>query len=144
MKQQTILKIRIKPYLLTMIFCVFGINVWAQQKEISGTVTSTDDGLPIPGVSVIVEGTTRGTTTDFDGNYMIEAEATENLSFSYIGFETKTVAVGNQNEINISLEVSTAELDEIVVVGYGTQRKKVSTAATSMVESDDLILPLKS
>tara|TARA_B100000678_G_scaffold70509_2_gene57894 strand:+ start:1197 stop:4301 length:3105 start_codon:yes stop_codon:yes gene_type:complete len=139
MKQQTILKIRIKPYLLTLIFCVFGINVWAQQKEISGTVTSADDGLPIPGVSVIVEGTTRGTTTDFDGNYMIEAEATENLSFSYIGFETKTVAVGNQNEINISLEVSTAELDEIVVVGYGTQRKKVSTAATSMVESDDLI-----
>ena len=77
MKQQTILKIRIKPYLLTLIFCVFGINVWAQQKEISGTVTSTDDGLPIPGVSVIVEGTTRGTTTDFDGNYTIDVSSSD-------------------------------------------------------------------
>ncbi|WP_417887738.1 SusC/RagA family TonB-linked outer membrane protein [Zunongwangia sp.] len=115
------------------------MSIWAQEKEVSGTVISADDTMPIPGVSIMVKGTTKGTTTDFDGNYTISVSPDAVLVFSYLGFKTREITVGEQTNIDVSLQTSTAELDEIVVVGYGTQRKKVSTAATSLVKSENLV-----
>ncbi|MDT0675258.1 SusC/RagA family TonB-linked outer membrane protein [Autumnicola musiva] len=106
---------------------------------VSGTITSADDGLPIPGVNVTVQGTSTGTTTDFDGNYQIQVAADAVLVFSYVGFETQDIPVNNRSQIDVVLEVDAAELSEVVVIGYGTQKKKVSTASTSLVESKDLV-----
>ncbi|MBZ9651507.1 SusC/RagA family TonB-linked outer membrane protein [Psychroflexus montanilacus] len=109
----------------------------AQTKTVTGTVTD-DSGLPLPGANVLVKGTTNGTQTDFDGNYSIEASADQSLVFTYIGFSTATVKVGNQTEINLQMESGEA-LDEVVVVGFGTSREKKSLGyAVSQVESEGL------
>ena len=92
------------------------------QTTITGTVTDAA-GIPLPGASVVVMGTTRGTTTDFDGNYSIEAASDAVLSISYIGYRTTEVQVNNQTTVNVSLEEDAALLDEVVLVGYGTQKK---------------------
>lgn len=109
----------------------------AQTKTVTGTVTD-DSGLPLPGANVLVKGTTDGTQTDFDGNYSIEASADQSLVFTYIGFSTATVKVGNQTEINLQMESGEA-LDEVVVVGFGTSREKKSLGySVSAVESEGL------
>ncbi len=108
-----------------------------QQQTITGTVTD-EDGVPLPGVNITVEGTTRGTQTDFDGNYSIEAETGEVLVFSFVGFKEQKVTVGDNVLIHISLEESASALDEVVVVGYGTKKKSDITGAISNVSSEDL------
>lgn len=95
----------------------FSVCVNAQQKTISGIVTSADDGLPLPGASVIVKGTTKGAQTDFDGNYTILASVGDKLVFSYVGFTTKEVKVTQKSTISVALEFD-AQLDEVVVTGY--------------------------
>ncbi|MDP5231392.1 MAG: TonB-dependent receptor [Cellulophaga sp.] len=109
------------------------LSSWGQ--TISGTV-SAEDG-PLPGASVLVKGTTTGTTTDFDGNYTIAADAQSTLVFSYIGYAAKEVKVGTQKTINVSLE-SDNKLDEVVVIGYGTQRKSDLTGAVSSVDAESI------
>jgi len=106
------------------------------QNIVTGTVSDMQD-LPIPGVSIIIEGTTIGTVTDFDGNYELEADYNEAsvLVFSYLGFETKKIAVKGQSTINVQLKENAQALDEIVVVGYGSQLKKDITGAVSTVDS---------
>ena len=132
------LKIRIcdfKRYSLTalLMFC-FGLTQ-AQNKEITGTVTSS--GQPLPGATVIVKGKTVGTVTDFDGNYQINAKTNDVLVFSYIGYTTKQVTVQvSSSKINVSLEENLSQLDEVVVVGYGTQKKKEVTGAVVNVDSE--------
>lgn len=109
----------------------------AQTKTVTGTVTD-DSGLPLPGANVLVKGTTDGTQTDFDGNYSIEASADQELVFTYIGFTTRTIKVGNKTEINLQMESGEA-LDEVVVVGFGTSREKKSLGySVSQVESEGL------
>ncbi len=107
------------------------------QTTVSGTVTDTD-GLPLAGANVLVKGTTNGTQTDFDGNYSISANNDAILVFSYIGFLAKEVAVNGQNDIDVQLAEDTAELDEVVVIGYGTQKKESVTGAVSTVSSEDI------
>jgi len=123
--------------LFLVMFMVF-IPTHAQEGTITGVVTSLEDGLPLPGVNVLVKGTSRGTITDFDGNYSVSASSGETLEFSFIGMLTTEVAVGTQTNINVALEVSAAALDEVVVVGYGTQRKVDLTGSITTIKSEDI------
>ncbi|NJX14301.1 TonB-dependent receptor [Tamlana crocina] len=107
----------------------------AKAQTVSGTVVA--DGQPLPGAAVIIKGTSKGTTTDFDGNFTIEAGPQAVLSISYVGYSTKEVTVGNQTQINVTL-LEDNKLDEVVVIGYGTQRKSDLTGSVSSVSSEDL------
>ena len=141
----------IKSTLIALIFTFLGSAVYASPtskssedyfkekttlKTITGKVTD-ESGSPLPGVNVIIEGTNRGTQTDFDGNYSLEAEPGEKIQFSFLGFATKTVEIGNDSVINVRLAEEASTLNEIVVVGYGTQRKSDVTGAVSQVKTDD-------
>ncbi len=109
------------------------------QMEITGTVTSEEDGSPLPGVAVVVRGTTIGTITDADGNYSIEVPTTEaTLMFTFVGMQTLEVPVGNQRTIDVELEQDVFGLDEVVVTGYATQVRANLTGAISTVASDQL------
>ena len=107
------------------------------QNVLTGTVTGTD-GQPIPGANVVLQDSNEGTTTDFDGNFSINASTGDEVVVSYIGFATQTIAISNQTTLNIVLEASASELDEVVIVGYGTQLKSNLTGAISKVTNDDL------
>lgn len=112
-------------------------SITTYQSTVTGTVTD-GEGIPLPGATVVVMGTTRGTTTDFDGNYFIAAAADATLVFSYIGFKTTEVSIDNQSNVNISLEEDSALLDEVVVVGYGSQKRGEVTAAIASVDAEQL------
>jgi TonB-linked SusC/RagA family outer membrane protein len=116
---------------------LFGIVGMSGQSIIKGTVTSTTDGEPIPGVNVILKGTSTGVATDFDGNYTISASPNDVLVFSFLGFKTQEQAVGNQTTIDVVLEEDAAKLDEVVVVGYGTAKRSDLTGSLTSVSSSD-------
>ena len=127
-----------KIFLFLLGFCfVLGVN--AQQKTVTGTVTSEADGGALPGVNVIVKGTSNGASTDFDGNYSINVSGDDAvLSFSYIGYTTKDVTVGSNSTVNVAMAEDLASLDEVVVVGYGTRKKSHSTGAIAKIGGDDV------
>ncbi len=109
-----------------------------KQQSITGRVTDVN-GNPLPGANILEKGTSNGAQTDFDGEYSIEvANMNTVLIVSYIGFATKEVEVNNQNTINIILQEDAASLDEVVIVGYGTQKKVNLTGSVSVVSTDDL------
>ena len=130
---------RLKRTVLFLVGFCFVLSMSAQQKTITGTVTSIEDNMPLPGVNVVVKGTNNGASTDFDGNYTITIEE-ENaiLTFSYVGYVTKEVAASSSGSINVSLAQDVSALDEIVVVGYGSRRKSDVTGAVSSVKSEEL------
>jgi TonB-linked SusC/RagA family outer membrane protein len=105
---------------------------------ISGVITSADDGLPLPGVSVVIEGTTQGTITNIDGEYMLEVEPGGNLIFSSVGFEQQIIQVDNQTQINVVMPVAVSSLDEVVVIGYGSIPVRDLTSAISTIRSEDI------
>ena len=127
---------RVKNYLLALSLFIFGF-AHAQLNTINGTVLDSN-GMPLPGASILVEGTSRGTQSDFDGNFSIEASAEDILLISYVGFTTQKVNVGQQTNLRITLSEDAAALDEVVVVGYGTQKKSVVTGAISSVKASEL------
>jgi len=105
------------------------------QGQVTGTVTSADDGMPLPGASVVVQGTTTGTTTDFDGNYILDDVAPDaTLIFSYIGFLKAEVPVDGQSTINMVLQADAQQLEEVVVTGYTAERKIDLTGAVTVVD----------
>ncbi|WP_372746126.1 SusC/RagA family TonB-linked outer membrane protein [Lutibacter sp.] len=106
--------------------------------SIAGTVLSQTDDSPIPGASIIVKGTTKGTSTDFDGKFSLSVKSGDILEVSFMGFATKAVPIVNQKQITIVLTEAANTLDEIVVIGYGTQKKSHLTGAISKVTNDDL------
>ncbi|WP_272985113.1 SusC/RagA family TonB-linked outer membrane protein [Leeuwenhoekiella blandensis] len=108
----------------------------AVQQTITGTVTDSD-GVLLPGASVMVQGTSIGTTTDFDGNFSIDANLGDVLEVSYVGFETTTIEVTQETTYTIQLAANTSELDEVLVVGYGTQKKSDLTGAVSSVVAEE-------
>ena len=108
------------------------------QQTVSGTVTTAADGMPLPGVTVVVKGTSNGTTTDFDGNYELEVAADAVLTFSYVGMKTIEIPVDGQSTINATLEEDMGVLDEIVVVGYGSQKRSDVTGSVSSVPEERL------
>lgn len=115
-------------------------QLYAQNRTISGTVTSKDDGLPLPGVSVTVPGTTIGTQTNGSGKYTLSVPATaKNLSFSFIGFTTQQVSIGSSSNVSVTLYASQKQLTEVVVLGYGnTSTKQTYTGAATVVSGDQL------
>ena len=131
---------KIYTILIAVFSIVFTINVQAQEKSISGTVTSKLDGTTLPGVSVVVQGTTKGTETDFDGKYTIKASVGEILSFSSLGMKTKTVTVtGSTTTLNVVLEDDASQLDEIVITALGIKKSRKSlTYAAQDIKSDEL------
>lgn len=113
-------------------FLCFGI---AQAQEVSGTVS--DANGPLPGASVVEKGTTNGTQTDFDGNFTITVSDNATLVISYIGYSTTEVAVNGQSTINITLQEDAQALDEVVIVGYGSQNKKEITSAVVQLDAEE-------
>ncbi|HIB36062.1 SusC/RagA family TonB-linked outer membrane protein [Mesonia sp.] len=107
-------------------------------KTISGTVIGQEDGMPLPGVNILVEGTNYATVTDFDGNFSLEVPENSSITVSYVGFLTKTIEVSGETEFNIQLETDVQSLNEIVVVGYGSVKKTDLTGSVGTVGSDDL------
>lgn len=107
---------------------------FAQEKKISGTVSDAS-GLPLPGVNIIIVGTTNGTQTDFDGNYAISANVGDVLSYSFMGYKTQSITVGSSNTMNLTMAEDLAELDEVVVVAYGSQTKKSIVGAVSSIDA---------
>ncbi|MFC4874996.1 SusC/RagA family TonB-linked outer membrane protein [Negadavirga shengliensis] len=108
------------------------------ERDVSGVVRD-QNGDPMPGVSVLVQGTTTGTVTDLDGRYTITVPEGASLVFSFIGFESQVVAVGDQAVVDISMQEDTKALDEVVVIGYGTLKKSDLTGSVGSVKGDRLI-----
>ncbi len=126
--------------LLFCIVLILGVTpLLAQSKTVTGTVTSASDGGPLPGVNVLVQGTTNGTQTDFDGNYSIEAEEGNVLIFSYIGTASQSIKVGSANTIDVTLQEDASQLDEVVVTALGIKKTRKSlTYAAQDINSDEL------
>jgi TonB-linked SusC/RagA family outer membrane protein len=114
------------------------INEFQQVKQITGTVTEAATGNTLPGVSISIKGTTQGTITDMEGNYSIEASNDDVLVFSFVGYLTDEVLVGDQSVVNMSMIVDVIGLGEIVVTGYGVQKKSDLTGSIASVKGDDL------
>jgi TonB-linked SusC/RagA family outer membrane protein len=125
--------------LIFMLLTSLGLtaNAAAQQLEVTGKVVAADDQSPIVGATVIIKGTTNGTTTDIDGNFTIDASAGDVLQVSFIGYETKEIPASSAS-LTIELEEAVTDLDEVVVIGYGVQKKKLSTGATTQVKGDNV------
>ena len=121
--------------ILVLVFYISTVAI--AQNTVTGTVVD-ENGEGIPGVTVLIKGTTNGVITDIDGNYSVSAGADEILVFSYIGFETQEITVGGRSLIDVALSVDVEELEEVVVIGYGTQRKSHLTGSISKVVNDDL------
>jgi len=128
------MKINLNSFLLILLLCpifIFG------QTSINGIVTDEISSSPIAGVNVLVKGSNTGTATDFDGNYSINLKKGDILSFSYVGYKTQQVTLGDQTSLNIVLTEDTSSLDEIVVIGYGSVKKEDLTGAADLVTSED-------
>ncbi len=123
--------------ILTLLLVLVVQLTFAQEKMISGAVTD-DTGLPLPGVNIIIQGTSTGTQSDFDGNYTIEAAQGQTLVYSYVGFETQEIAVGASNKIDVTLKAGSV-LDEVVVTALGVSREKQSLGySTQQVGGEDI------
>ncbi len=125
-------------FLKTFHLCLFlGAVMLYGQGTVSGVVTDGETGTPLPGVNVLIQGTTTGVSTDFDGNFQISAADGQVLEFSYLGFETQAVTVSG-DQLNVALQPSTNFLDEIVVTGYGTQSRREVTASIATVNAENI------
>ena len=130
-----------KKVLLALSFVmVFGLGaIFAQTRTITGTVTGSDDGMPIPGASVFVKGTTMGTVTQANGTYTINVpQDAETLVFSFVGMQSQEVAIAGRSVVNVFLSSSSIAVDEIVVVAYGTAKKESFTGSAEVITPDKL------
>ncbi len=125
------MKKSLRFFYLILVFTVSSWSVFGQGNMITGKVA--DENGPLPGTNVTIKGTTRGTVTDMDGVFSLSATPTDTLVFSYIGYYTQSVAVGNKKSINVLLRADNADLDEVVIVGYGSMKKSDLTGATTTV-----------
>ncbi len=137
----------IKKVFMNLNLRLFGVIVlflmahwsYAQEKTITGTVKD-DTNQPLPGVSIVIEGTTQGTITDFEGKFSLEVpDSNTNLVFSFIGFEAQVINVSNQTTLNVRMVPDTKDLDEVVVVGYGTMKKSDLSGASVSLDADKLV-----
>jgi TonB-linked SusC/RagA family outer membrane protein len=129
-----------KKMLLTMLLpCLLLVSAMAQERVVTGKVTDGADGSPIPGVNVVVQGTTKGTTTDVDGVYSISLGEGENtLIYTFVGFKTATLDVSGRTTADVTMESDATALEEVVVIGYGTQRKRDVTGAITSVKGEEI------
>jgi TonB-linked SusC/RagA family outer membrane protein len=139
MKQKFLLSItRSKCLFLLLLAIGYGTTAFSQNLTVKGTVTGADDGLGIPGVSIRVKNTATGTITDNKGAYSIAAPVGATLIFSYLGYESQEKQVGSNTTLNISLKSESNTLNDVVVIGYGTQRRASITASTSSVTAKQI------
>ena len=129
-----------KLLLVFTAMCMLTGLAYAQELKVSGTVTSAEDGASLPGVNVIVKGTSQGTITDIDGNYTIAASKDDVLVFSYIGFLAQEIALDNSTTVNVSMRLDATQLSEVVVTAYGQTTKKDFTGSASTVSAEDFAL----
>ncbi len=128
----------LKTKLTFWVVLLVNMAIMAQDSyTLTGTVTD-ESGQPVPAVNVVIQNTTRGTSTDFDGNYTIEVSNGDVVEFSSLGFATQTVAIDGQQNLNVSLLEDSALLDEVVVIGYGTRKKSSLTGAVAKVEGGEI------
>jgi len=124
-------------WLIVFILCISVTLTHAQDVQVTGTVLDETD-MPLPGVTVLVKGTTTGTTTDLDGKYSLTASPDEVLVFSFIGYDPIEMEIGNQSTIDIRMNPNTSDLEEVVVIGYGSAKKRDITGAVSSVNPGKL------
>lgn len=120
---------------LCMLFVFIGVS--AQTKTLTGTVKDANQE-PLIGVSIVEKGTSNGTITDLDGNFSIKVNPKSSLVFSYVGYAPQTIVVGSQDHINVVMREDNKELEELVVVGYGVQKKSDVTGSISSVSANDI------
>ena len=120
-----------------LLIAFVSIHVAQAQNTITGTITDAVTGEGLPGVNVLIKGTTTGTVTDFDGNYSLDASEAETLVISSVGYLAQEITVGTKSVIDIRLEEDVQALDEIVVTGYGTQEKKEISSSIASVKEED-------
>jgi TonB-linked SusC/RagA family outer membrane protein len=128
-----------KLRLIIVILLISPLASIAQSKTVQGTVTD-GNGESLPGVNVLIKGTNTGTITDLDGRYSINAASGDVLSFSFVGFRVKEIVIGTRNRIDVTMEEDVSELEEVVVIGYGTVKKRDLTGSVSSVDPDELNL----
>ncbi|WP_298546009.1 TonB-dependent receptor [uncultured Aquimarina sp.] len=129
----------LKKIITIVLIVLYHCTVLAQDGiTLEGTVTSLEDGIPIPGVNVLILGSNAGTTTDFDGYYQLKVNKGDVVSFSFTGKKTITVPIDNQTRLDIALEEEASELEQVVVIGYGVQKKSSLTASVSKLENTNL------
>ncbi len=125
-------------FLVTCLLALFSFQMAAQSITVTGQVTEAANGMTIPGVNIQVEGTSNGTTTDLDGNYLIKAEKGQTLVFTFVGFKTLKRKVDKSGALNVAMEEEASLLNEILVVGYGSATKKELTGAAAKVDGVEL------
>ena len=131
------MNLKIKRFSLALAFCMLGLVSFAQ-KTVTGNVKDAS-GEPLIGVSVMIKGTSTGAVTDLDGNYSIPSvPSSAQLTFSYVGYQTKTVKVGDSSSLNVVLNEDNTTLEDVVVIGYGTMKRKDLTGAVASVSGDKL------
>lgn len=126
-----------KTAMALVILFLLAIPVLAQDLEVAGTVVDADDGLPLPGVTVLEKGTTNGTVTDIDGNYKMTVPMNSTLVFSFVGYEPQEF-VATSGKLDVRLSVKSQVLEELIVIGYGTQKKTDKTGAVANVKAEEL------
>ena len=127
----------VRSVLVVLLVAVGGGNLYAQKSQLSGTVSDAEN-IPLVGASIIVEGTHVGTTTDADGAFRLPAAPGQRLTVSYLGYKSKTVTVGSRTSLDIILESDNSLINEVVVVGYDTQKKVNLTGSVASVSAEDL------
>ncbi len=142
-----LIKRRVRQTLLRALLSLFwvgsmlgsGNQLFAQQRTVTGTVTSADSGETLPGVNILVKGSSVGTATDIEGKYSIQVPSADAvLAFSFIGFEVQEIRVGNSSSLDVAMQPELSALSEVVVVGYGTQERAKVTGAISSVSSEQI------
>ncbi|MBN1180801.1 MAG: TonB-dependent receptor [Bacteroidales bacterium] len=136
MKHDRLKNVKKCSLFLALLFC--SIQIFAQERTITGTITD-ETGAPMPGVNISVAGTTVGTISDLDGNYSISVPGSEaSLQFSFVGYVTQDIVVGDQTAIDVSMALDAEELEEVVVVGYGTMKKSDISGSIVSLKSEEL------
>ena len=135
MRQKTITYI--KCFSILLVVTLFSLQVFSQQRTITGTVTDAGSSAGLPGVTVSVKGTNISVQTDTDGKFSINAGTGKMLVFSFVGYEGKEVDINNRSAVNISLATSTKGLEEVVVVGYGNQIRRQVTGAVQNIKAEE-------
>ncbi len=135
MKPDLFIKMRL--LICLFLFTLVPLSVFGQTRTITGTVVD-ESGETLPGVTIVIEGTTRGVTTDFDGKFSIAATPQEVLVISFVGMTTANITVGSQTVINVILKAAVSEIESVVVVGYGVQKKETVVGAVSQVSGEKI------
>jgi TonB-linked SusC/RagA family outer membrane protein len=139
------MKKTIKPeksriFLFFLLILILPMGLFAQNRTVSGKITDEKTNEPLVGVTIQIAGTMQGFISDLEGNYSVDvSESSKSLIFSYVGYETDTVMIGDRNLIDVKMKTTTEELDEVVVIGYGSIRKSDLTGSVSSVKAEDIV-----